>query len=108
VHYFGPEDGLARSFLEGRAAQASSTAPMTLPMAMLAYGLPYALRNQGFARWRRDFARMQDISHWSGDRRLLPSQLLALGEIAIKALREGKGLVEASVRDIEWNGEPLE
>jgi len=81
---------------------------MTLPMAMLAYGLPYALRNQGFAQWRRDFARMQDISLWSGDRRLLPSQLLALGEIAIKALREGKGLVDASVRDIEWDGEPLE
>jgi hypothetical protein len=33
---------------------------------------------------------------------------LALGEIAIKALREGKGLVDASVRDIEWDGEPLE
>ena len=108
VHYFGPEDGLVQSFLEGRAAQASSTAPMTLPMAMLTYGLPYAFRNQGFAQWRRDFARMQDISHWPGDRRLLPSQLLALGEIAIKASREGKGLVEASVRDIEWDGEPLE
>ena len=51
---------------------------------------------------------MQDISHWPGDRRLLPSQLLALGEIAIRALREGKGLVETSVRDIEWDGEPLE
>jgi hypothetical protein len=108
VHYFGPEDGLVQSFLEGRAAQASSTAPMTLPIAMLAYGLPYARRNQGFAQWRRDFAGMQDISHWSGDRRLLPLQLLALGEIAIKALRQGKGLVETSVRDIEWDGEPLE
>ena len=108
VHYFGPEDGLVQSFLEGRAAQASSTAPMTLPIAMLAYGLPYARRNQGFAQWRRDFAGMQDISHWRGDRRLLPSQLLALGEIAIRALREGKGLVETSVRDIEWDGEPLE
>jgi plasmid stability protein len=51
---------------------------------------------------------MQDISHWPGDRRMLPSQLLALGEIAIRAARHGRGLVETSVRDIEWDGERLE
>jgi hypothetical protein len=33
--------------------------------------------------------------------------LRALGEIAVRALRNGTGLVEASVRDIEWDGEPL-
>ena len=108
VHYFGSGDGLADSFLWGRAAKASSSAPMTLPMAMLAYGLPHALRGQGFAQWRRDFAGMQDISHWPGDRWMLPSQLLALGEIAIRAARHGQGLVETSVRDIEWDGERLE
>lgn len=107
VHYFGPADGLDRAILEGRTARASSTAPMTLPLAMLAYGLPYAIRNRGFAQWRRDFARMQDISAWPGDRGLLSSQLRALGEIAVRALRNGTGLVEASVRDIEWDGEPL-
>lgn len=108
VHYFGAGDGLADSFLAGRAAWASSTAPMTLPMAMLAYGLPFALRNRGVSQWRRDFSNMQDISYWSGDRPMLPSQLLALGEIAIRAVRHGQGLVEASVRDIEWDGERLE
>ncbi|MBR0836436.1 hypothetical protein JQ612_24880 [Bradyrhizobium manausense] len=107
VHYFGPADGLEKSILEGRAARASSTAPMTLPLAMLAYGLPDAIRHRGLAQWRRDFAGMQDISAWPGDRGLLLAQLRALGEIAVRALRNGTGLVEASVRDIEWDGEPL-
>jgi hypothetical protein len=107
VHYFGPGDGLARSFLDGAVAQASLTGAMTLPLAMLAYGLPYAWRRDGLVQWWRDFAGMQDISSWPGDRNLLLSQLRALGEIALKAVREGRGLVEASVRDIEWDGEPL-
>ena len=47
VHYFGPVDGLDKSILEGRAVRASLTAPMTLPLAMLAYGLPYAIRHRG-------------------------------------------------------------
>lgn len=107
VHYFGPGDGLAESFLSGTVAQASSSAPMTLPMAMLAYGLPYALRHQGFARWRRDFAGMQDLSRWPGDRNLVLSQIRALAEMAVVAARQGTSLVDASVRDIEWDGEPL-
>jgi predicted ATP-grasp superfamily ATP-dependent carboligase len=107
VHYFGPGDGLARSFLEGAVAHASLKGAMTLPLAMLAYGLPYAWRRNGLAQWSRDFARMHDISSWPGDRNLLLSQLRALGEIALEAVREGRGLVEASVRDIEWDGEPL-
>ena len=50
---------------------------------------------------------MQDISSWPGDRGLLLSQLRALAEIAVRAMRERTGLVDASVRDIEWDGEPL-
>ena len=107
VHYFGPGDGLDRSFLEGAPAQASSTGAMTLPLAMLAYGLPYAIRQRGIARWWRDFGAMQDISSWPGDRGLLLSQLRALAEIAVIAVQARTGLVEASVRDIEWDGEPL-
>ena len=107
VHYFGPSDRLDRSILEGVRARASLSAPMTLPLAMLAYGLPYAIRQRGIGRWQRDFAGMQDISSWPGDRGLLLSQLRALGEITVKAIRERKGLVESSVRDIEWDGEPL-
>jgi hypothetical protein len=107
VHYFGPGDGLARSFLDGAVTQASFAGAMTLPLAMLAYGLPYAWHRDGLAQWWRDFAGMQDISSWPGDRNLLLSQLRALGEIVLRALREGRGLVEASVRDIEWDGEPL-
>jgi hypothetical protein len=108
VHYFGPGDGLAAAILGGIAAQASSTAPMTLPLAMLAYGFSYAIRHRGLAQWRRDFAAMQDISNWPGDHNLLLPQLLALGELAVTAAREKCGLVEASVRDIEWDGQPLD
>jgi hypothetical protein len=107
VHYFGPQDGLARAFLDGATAQASLTGSMTLPLAMMAYGLPHAWRHQGLARWRHDLVTMQDISSWPGDRGLLLSQLRALGEITIKAARERRGFIEASVRDIEWDGEPL-
>ena len=107
VHFFGPGDGLARSFLDGAPAQPSLEGAMTLPLAMLAYGLPYALRGNGIGQWWRDFRQMRDISRWPGDRNLLLAQLLALGEIAIKAARERKGLVATSVRDIEWDGEPL-
>jgi predicted ATP-grasp superfamily ATP-dependent carboligase len=107
VHYFGPGDGLARSFLEGAVAHASLKGAMTLPLAMLAYGLPFAWRRNGLGQWWRDFARMQDISSWPGDRNMLFSQLRALGEIALRAVRDGRGLVDASVRDIEWDGEPL-
>src|SRR5262249_40436888 len=32
VHYFGPADGLARSFLDGACAQASLQGAMTLPL----------------------------------------------------------------------------
>lgn len=107
VHFFGPGGGLARSFLDGALAQPTLMGAMTLPLAMLAYGLPHALRENGIGQWWRDFRQMQDISRWPGDRNLLLPQLLALGEIAIKAVREGRGLVETSVRDIEWDGEPL-
>ena len=107
IHYFGPEDGLAESILEGSVAHASWTAPMTLPLAMLAFGIPHAWRHRGLARWYRDLRSMQDISRWPGDRNLLLSQLRALGEIAVRAARQRCGLVEASVRDIEWDGEPL-
>jgi len=107
VHFFGPGDGLARSFLDGAVAEPSLKGAMTLPLAMLAYGLPHALRGNGIGRWWREFRQMRDISRWPGDRNLLLAQVLALGEIAIKAAGEGRGLVETSVRDIEWNGEPL-
>lgn len=107
VHYFGGTDGLDRAMLGTGAATASETAAMTLPLAMIAYGLPHAWRNQGIKRWWRDFRAMQDLSAWPGDCPLLGAQLRALGEIAVLAMRNRSGLVEASVRDIEWDGEDL-
>ena len=107
LHFFEAGDGLVEAILNGAPATASGQAPMTLPLAMLAYGLPHALRHRGLRRWLLDFRGMRDISAWPGDRGMFAPQLLALGEIIIRAARRRTGLVEAAVRDIEWDGEPL-
>ena len=107
VHYFGGADGLDRAMLGTGPAVATGTAAMTLPLAMIAYGLPQALRNRAVRQWWTDFRAMDDLSAWPGDRGLLGAQLRSLGEIAVRAVRNHTGLVDASVRDIEWDGENL-
>ena len=107
VHYFCGGDGLDQAMLGTGLADATGRAAMTLPLAMLAYGLPHAWRNRGIRRWWSDFRAMEDLSAWPGDRPLLGAQVLALAEIAARAARQRTGLIEASVRDIEWDGEDL-
>lgn len=107
VHYFSGTDGLERAILGESSGTATGAAAMTLPLAMIAYGLPHAMRNLGVRRWWADFRAMEDLSAWPGDRPLLAAQLRALAEITGRAIRHRSGLVEASVRDIEWDGENL-
>jgi len=110
VHFFGPNSGLAGVILGGREAMPDVCQPMTLPLAMLVYGLPEAIRLDGFAgfsKWRKDAAAMADISAWPGDRSLLPMQLLSLCEITAIAIKNRCGLTTAATSDIEWNGEDL-
>ena len=107
LHFFTQGDGLDEALLAGERARASGQGRMTLPLAMLAYGLPTALRSGSYAQWRQDFGAMADLSVYPGDRSLLPAQILSLGEIALTALLKGKGLKAAATDDIEWNGEPL-
>lgn len=107
LHFFGQGDGLPAAMLTGTPAAPSLTQPMTLPLAMLCYGLPGALATGRLGQWRRDFAGMADITAWPGEPGLLGQQFWALGEIAWLALRQGKGLKAAATSDIEWNGEPL-
>ena len=107
VHFFAAGDGLPEAILGEGEARASVRAPMMLPMAMLAYGLPHGLRHAGFRRWWADARAAEDLTHWPGDRGMLPAQVLALAEIATRAVRGRCSLIEASVRDIAWSGGPF-
>ena len=80
---------------------------MTLPLAMLIYGLPFALRRRAAGKWLRDFRTMADISRWPADRSLVGAQFLALAEVAALALSKRVRLKAAATADIEWNGEGL-
>ena len=110
VHLFAPNSDLAGAIMGDCEAVPDVSQPMTLPLAMLAYGLPQALRENGFAgfsRWRKDASTMADISNWPGDRSLFPIQLLSLCEIGALAVKNRCGLTAAATSDIEWNGEDL-
>ena len=108
LHFFGPGSGLDRALIEGEAAVPTRDGAMTLPLAMLIYGLPFARREKSLGKWWRDFRTMGDISRWPCDRSLLPAQLLALAEVATIAIAKGMGLKAAATADIEWNGEELD
>ena len=107
LHYFNAGDGLPEAILNGAGAVPSGSGPMTLPFAMLAYGLPYSLGHHGVGRWLTDFRSMQDITSWPGERSMALAQISAFLEIAGRAVRKRTGLIDASVRDIQWDGEPL-
>ncbi len=107
LHYFGNGDRLDLALFDGRASMPTTTGAMTLPLAMLVYGLPFAGRQRAFGKWWRDFRTMSDLSRGSSDRSMLSAQFLALAEIAAVALRLRIGLKAAATADIEWNGESL-
>ena len=110
VHFFGSNSTLAAALLSEASASPDQQRAMSMPLAMLIYGLPQALKSHGFAgfnNWRRHLRTMQDITAWPNDRSLLPMQILSLLEITGKALRSGVSLTTAATYDIEWNGNPL-
>lgn len=107
LHYFGGGDGLADALCGKSPATAALSGPMTLPLAMLCYGLPAAIRKGAVRRWVSDFRGMGDIAAWPGDWPMLPAQFLALAEIMAISASNRTGLKAAATADIEWNGEPL-
>ena len=107
LHFFGPGDGLPAAILEGGESAATDRRGMTVPLAMVVYGLLPALRSGTLPRWWRDYRRMGNVLALPGDKSVGMVQLLALGEIALLALRSGKSLQQAATHDLEWNGEPL-
>lgn len=107
LHFFAAGDGLPRTILAGASASPTDLRPMTVPLAMLVYGLPAALRRGRGRDWWADVRRMGDILDFPGDRLFFGAQLLSLAEIALIAARQRRTLQQAATWDIEWNGEPL-
>ena len=107
VHFFARHDGLPGAILRGEAATPSDRRAMTVPLALLAYGLPQAIRRGELRRWWSDYRGMANILAFPGDRSRAGAQWLATAEIALLALRTGKSLQQAATHDIEWNGEAL-
>lgn len=107
LHFFAATDNLTAAVLDGAQAEPTDLRAMTVPLALLLYGLPMALRQGRVAAWWSDFRRMGSILDYPGDRGFAAAQLLALAEIAMIAARHGRTLQQAATYDIEWNGEPL-
>jgi hypothetical protein len=107
LHFFAPADDLPGAILAGAAASASDLRAMTVPLALLIYGLVPALRRGEFSSWWGDFRRSGNVLAFAGDRSFAAAQMLAVGEIAALALRTGKTMQQAATHDIEWNGEDL-
>jgi len=107
AHFFAAGDGLAEAIAGTGTADPSLRVPMTLPLALLVYGLPQALRRRALGSLVHDLRTMTDLLADRADRSFLPIQGLALGEIIARALRLRVGLKEAATADIEWDGEPF-
>jgi predicted ATP-grasp superfamily ATP-dependent carboligase len=107
LHFFASEDGLPGTILAGTPATPTDLRPMTVPLALLLYGLPAAVRQGSVPAWWADFRSMGSILAYPGDRSFTGAQLLALVEIAMIAVRYRRTLQQAATFDIEWNGGPL-
>ena len=104
VHFFGIDDGLVDAILGRGHAEASETRPMTLPLAMVTYGLAQAVSGRRIGDWLRDVRAMDDIAAWPGDGHLIAAQVVTLAEMVGIALRRHKGLRAASTDDIDGTG----
>jgi predicted ATP-grasp superfamily ATP-dependent carboligase len=107
LHFFATDDSLPDAVIAGAHASATDLRPMTVPLAMLVYGLPAALARGSVRGWWADFRRMGNILDFPGDRSFFGAQFLSLAEIALVAARQRRTLQQAATWDIEWNGEPL-
>ena len=105
AHFYRTGDGLASALLEGVSATASEQRSLGVPLAMLIFGLPAALRNNSITQWRRDLTTMGDLLESESDRGTWPWQWLALGEAIVRAIAGAQSLKAAATADIEWNGE---
>lgn len=107
LHLLTPDPRFIESFFETGAECLTPDAKVSrmLGTAMLAYGLPAAIRNGNFTAWLQTFLHSDDVILDFKD--LLPFLLQLRGVFAYMKLGRKKNIsaLEASTYDIEWNGE---
>lgn len=94
---------LAGAFASTPQAHGPRPARM-IGLAMGTYGLGQVWREGGFGAWRDAFMCGGDVVTAAGDRKPSLVQLAFLGEMLVAARRGRCPLIEASTRDIAWNG----
>lgn len=83
-------------------------APRMIAPVMLLAGSAQAFRAGALGTWWRDLRQARDVVAHAGDRKPVLGGLVDLCVYARMALDQRCTLREASTRDIEWDGEPLE
>lgn len=96
--------GMTGQQLEAASVRACSEEPRMIGAAMVAFGLPAAVRDGRVSQWRHDTARARDVASVPGDHGPGAAQLLFLAEGITRALRYRVGLTRAATLDLEWNG----
>ncbi|AXE36730.1 ATP-grasp domain-containing protein [Chromobacterium phragmitis] len=108
VHLFSDQPLQLIDALLGNAPECAPLSPTGGPsmvgLAMLLFAAPRRGLSRAF--WK-DFAAARDVLLRKGDPGPLPAQLIALLEIASRALLRRRGLLAAATADIEWDGDPM-
>jgi len=105
LHFFCDPKPFAQAIWTGEGSlKPDVSSPQTVRLALWIYGLPAALRRGEIRGFLNDLKSAEDLLDWSQDPGPKRAQWLALGEIAVLALRHRISLQRASTRDIEWDG----
>ena len=107
LHLLAGQGLLAAAMAEGTAIPASALHPAHLGPAMVAYGLPAALRDGRLGHWWQALLLGRDVIGRPGDRLPLAGALLDAALFTLQGWRHGISTTAATTRDLEWNGEDL-
>ena len=110
VHLYRPSSGLAGALLSEVDAQRPmpDTQSSMLALAMVLIGFPQAAVSSTFRKTLSDFGRASDVVSRPDDRYPGVGQIVSLAYYLMRALAHGISPMDASTRDIEWDGEFLD
>ncbi len=108
VHLLAGDGSLARSIGDGIAMPDRPHRTAYLAPAMWLFGLPRALRDGQFAKWRALLAEGSDTISRPGDRLPIAGALADAAAFFRTGLRHNISTNGAATFDIEWNGENLD
>lgn len=109
IHLFRPEDGLADALFDPDSLSDTIVEPQPgtrkmLALPMLALGWRRRGSHGGLWTWLRKFASASDAVYRRDDPRPFREQFLMLNDLYRISRACGQTMMEASTRDIEWNG----